>query len=292
MERQWILLWDSSAKFSILVCHCFFICFITQQTSFKINDQTHDFCPLWYADPFIQQYRGKAWGISGLSHRDSYFSNWRESLLCSKQKTITFFTAIFRFYQSKYLLPRYFNQIYILGDTEAQVEDGLPVLYLVNHSSWWDGLLCFQAYQRNAVPLENMMMMEEAQLEKLRFFQRLGAFSIAPDKPKSLVETLRYVEEKLKNGQKVWIFPQGEIRHQDSRPLHVKRGVAKIMERFDEVAIKFVSMYYYLGEKQKLNAVLEFSTPVVVNGRMLEKEKNAARTATITIGRVARQYSL
>lgn len=125
-----------------------------------------------------------------------------------------------------------------------------PVLFIANHSSWWDGLLFF--YLNRTVWRHDIhMMMHEEGLQKHRYFRYLGAFSINRKKPKEILTSLQYAEALLKQGKSVVLFPQGDEFHLETRPLAFQTGVAYLMEHCPEVPVVPLSFYYSFGHQQK-----------------------------------------
>lgn len=132
-----------------------------------------------------------------------------------------------------YLLRRHFHAFHFLGDT-PQPEPNLPLLLLPNHSSWWDGFWVY-LLNRKIFRRRIYLMMLEKELSRYRYFARLGAYSVNPAKPKSVLASLKYSAELLKerpNPPIVCIFPQGELRPWGKRPLTYKRGVERILQEY------------------------------------------------------------
>lgn len=125
-----------------------------------------------------------------------------------------------------------------------------PVLFIANHSSWWDGLLFFYL-NRTVWHHDIHMMMHEEGLQKHRYFRYLGAFSINRKKPKEILTSLQYAETLLKQGKSVVLFPQGDEFHLETRPLAFQTGVAYLMEHCPEVPVVPLSFYYSFGHQQK-----------------------------------------
>lgn len=71
----------------------------------------------------------------------------------------------------------------------------------VNHHSWWDAYLCWLVQQELPIPVSGMMGAE--QLERFRFFRRIGVISDS-----DVREALR----RLERGDLLFIFPEGELR--------------------------------------------------------------------------------
>jgi 1-acyl-sn-glycerol-3-phosphate acyltransferase len=127
------------------------------------------------------------------------------------------------------LLRRSFHCLRLIGEL-PRLEPGLPLVIVPNHGTWWDG---FFVYFLNRLLFRrrlHLMMLEE-QLERYRFFRRVGAFGIQPGLPRSVRETLRYSAQVLQDpGNALCVFPQGELRYHALRPLAFRRGLERILE--------------------------------------------------------------
>lgn len=135
------------------------------------------------------------------------------------------FDWLFYRYNSFYLLRRHFHFIGVSGELQPAAAAGRGILYLMNHSSWWDGLLAYHAAGK--LPgKRHYFMMEEEQLRKYAFFRKLGAYSINPGNAGDARASLRYTAGLLQKGESVWMYPEGEIRPLEHRPLSLKEGAA------------------------------------------------------------------
>jgi 1-acyl-sn-glycerol-3-phosphate acyltransferase len=113
------------------------------------------------------------------------------------------FDQLFLHYNQSWLLRRHFHFVGIRGKLDAG--DGGGVLYVMNHSSWWDGLLAYQAFRTRASG-DHYVMMAERQLRQFKFFCRLGAYSIDKSTPQAMIASLRYTVRLLQEGKRVWIW--------------------------------------------------------------------------------------
>lgn len=149
-----------------------------------------------------------------------------------------------------------------------------PVLFIANHSSWWDGLVFF--YLNRTVWRHDIhMMMHEEGLKKHSYFRYLGAFSINRKKPKEILTSLQYAEALLKQGKSVVLFPQGDEFHLETRPLAFQTGVAYLMEHCPEVPVVPLNFYYSFGHQQKPELWIRQHSPVLTDeiSHMTRKEK-------------------
>jgi hypothetical protein len=131
------------------------------------------------------------------------------------------------------LLRRNFHSLNLLADI-PDIETDQPVLLLPNHSSWWDG---FFVYFLNKQLLNRplYLMMLENQLKKYPFFSRVGAFSIDPGHPKSVMTSLEYsrtiLERPVSPAPLLCLFPQGVLRPNWIRPLGFAKGHEWIIKK-------------------------------------------------------------
>ncbi|MCY7376674.1 MAG: lysophospholipid acyltransferase family protein [Pyrinomonadaceae bacterium] len=156
------------------------------------------------------------------------------------------FKKIFAVY-NRNLLKRRFHSFQV-SDVNVLREQKPQIIYL-NHSSWWDGLIAFELFRYFSD--DNFVMMEERHLKRLVLFRRLGAFSVVRENPRQAIESINYAVNLLKEKPEraVWIFPQGEILPNDSRPLHFFRGLARIAEKVGDCSVVPGAIRYeFLGD--------------------------------------------
>ena len=161
-------------------------------------------------------------------------------------KKSQWFERIFQIY-NRNLLKRRFHSFRVLG-SENFVKVNSSIIY-ANHSSWWDGLVAFEISK--VLRADSFLMMEEKHLRNLFLFRKLGAFSVVRENPRQAVKSLDYAANLLKEKpfRTLWIFPQGEILPNDSRPIHFYNGLARIIERVgDCITVPLAIRYEFLKE--------------------------------------------
>jgi chlorobactene lauroyltransferase len=152
-----------------------------------------------------------------------------------------------------------------------EMNPGIPVVFYGNHAYWWDGFwsqLCTEEFFRQNLHI----IIEYPQLNRHRFFTRLGAFSIDRTNARSALRSLDYAADLLvapsERQNALWLFPQGCIEHVDRRPLFFFKGtegiVSRVLQRKSGVyLVSVVSRIEYL-EEQKPELLLSFSPPLLV----------------------------
>lgn len=166
-------------------------------------------------------------------------------------RKIRIFEKLFNFYNT-FLLKKFFYKIHLENSSEfANRNPNLPTIIYANHSNWWDGLIAFFLSQ-NIWKIDSYIMMDIEQLAKHKFFRRLGAFSVDKSTASTAYKAIEYSVELLKDPQKVlWIFPQGKMLPNDTRPLSFYSGLSKTMEKAGEVNLFSLSFRYeYLMEQR------------------------------------------
>lgn len=180
------------------------------------------------------------------------------------------------------LVRRHFAALRVRGQLAPP---GGPVLYLVNHSSWWDPILVF-LLSRPQTTVPQLAMMGEAGMRRFPFFNRLGAFSVPEHKnPSGLRAMLRYLEAQARLGAQIWIFPQGALRPADVQPLGLQRGASLIAARLAPCRVVPVAFRFAFGEAQRpeIFASIGAATPIAGEAspelleRLLTDEVNRLR---------------
>ncbi|WP_138752445.1 lysophospholipid acyltransferase family protein [Paenibacillus sinopodophylli] len=169
------------------------------------------------------------------------------------------FDRIFRKYNELHLLRKHFHYVGFKGELDPYPQES--VLYVMNHSSWWDGLLVYQLF-RSLSKGDHYVMMDEQQLQHFRFFRKLGAYSIDKRTPQSMIPSLRYTGKLLEAGKRVWMFPQGDIHHLEQRPLLLKDGAAHVLRQQPNTTVIPVTVYYSLFHHQKADATMQAGKPI------------------------------
>ncbi len=90
--------------------------------------------------------------------------------------------AGFRPLHGRYL-RRHFHSVRLLANSAPRVCEGLPLAIYLNHSSWWDPLVCLFAARRFFPTRASYGPIDGAALERYRFFRRLGLFGVENGTP-------------------------------------------------------------------------------------------------------------
>lgn len=187
------------------------------------------------------------------------------------------FDKIFSVY-SRNLIKRRFYALRVENlDSLKQRDKQISLVFCANHSSWWDGLIAYQLWR--TCEIDGFVMMEEKQLKDLQLFRKLGAFSVVRENPREAVKSINYAVDLLKSRENraVCIFPQGEIKPNDARPLKFFNGLSRIVEKLGNCNFLPIAMRY-----EFLN---EFKPEIFIKigqiQRFQESEKFASKELTV-----------
>ena len=133
-----------------------------------------------------------------------------------------------------WLFKKHFHAVHLLGQIPDPPVD-LPLLIVPNHSTWWDGFFLYLLNKRLFGRPAYLMMLEE-QLVKYRFFAKIGAYSVDPKSPKSVLASLNYslslLQQQSQPKPLLCLLPQGELQPWGLRPLNYKRGVEWLLQKY------------------------------------------------------------
>jgi chlorobactene lauroyltransferase len=165
-------------------------------------------------------------------------------------------------------LRRAFRGVYasVHPDTiKASRQGDMPLIFCATHSGWWDGHMAF-ILDRQLFHREPYVMMEERQLARYSFFTWIGAFGVVKEDARSALASISYISEVLtsERGASLWIFPQGEMAHQDARPISLFGGAARVARQVGRCALVPVALRYDFLREQAASAFARIGPPILV----------------------------
>ncbi|MGD7009120.1 lysophospholipid acyltransferase family protein [Metabacillus sp. 84] len=179
---------------------------------------------------------------------------------------------------TKHLFKKHFRGIYVHTDSELPAH----ALWCANHCSWWDGLVLH--YLNRAVLKQDFhVMMHEKGMREFPYFKHLGAFSVNRDHPRDIIQSVRYGGELLRRGKSVAIFPQGDEKHLEQRPLAFLSGLTAMAEMSPETPILPIALYYSFGSEKKQELYIHVGSPLSyqsLKGSRKEKTKTVEEVFT------------
>ena len=104
--------------------------------------------------------------------------------------------------------------------------DATPILFVANHSTWWDGPLALLLTARLGRTFH--VAMEAAHLARHPYFGWIGAHPLRRDGASARYADLERIGGALTPGAALWLFPQGVRRSAAEAPTRLERGAAHL----------------------------------------------------------------
>jgi chlorobactene lauroyltransferase len=162
-------------------------------------------------------------------------------------------------------IRKHFDRVFLRMRSERSDDQRtLPMLMCANHSSWWDGYVA--TLVERAMGADAYLMMEEAQLRRYFFFRWAGCFSVDRQNARSAMQSLQYAAHLLKErpGRFVWLFPQGTISPNDTRPLVFFTGAAYLARMTTPVLLYPVATRIEYLAEQHPDLFISVGEPILI----------------------------
>ena len=138
--------------------------------------------------------------------------------------------------------------------------DPSGMLFLANHSCWWD--LFLVVHLNETIPVDGYGMMEHFNMLRFGFFRRIGAFSVDRTDAASVRASLEYAAGLLKRPRAgVWLFPQGRMIGNDVRPLGFQPGLRALVRKAGRVRVVPVAFRFEFWQDERPEAFVRFGEP-------------------------------
>ncbi len=127
-------------------------------------------------------------------------------------------------------------------------------VYFLNHNFWWDGLIPL-FLNEHLFKQQARALMEDKQMKKHKFFQKIGAFSINLEEPKSNLISLRYALKSLERPNAgLFIYPEGKLTPASDSPPNFKGGLAWLYQKTEGIDFVPIHIYshFFRGSKPEL----------------------------------------
>ena len=183
---------------------------------------------------------------------------------------------LFGTYSESYLRG-HFHSVRLLANGEAKHCADLPVVIYLNHSSWWDPLLCLLLARRFFARRNSYGPMDAEALLRYRFFQRLGFFGIA-EGARGAADFLEQAETILSlDDSALWLTPQGKFADNRARPLRFQSGLSHLARRVGRAAFLPLGLEYTFWEERLPEVLLSFGEPIVFDAARLLSVQDTTR---------------
>jgi 1-acyl-sn-glycerol-3-phosphate acyltransferase len=158
---------------------------------------------------------------------------------------------------------RHMNALRVASWGMPAVPASGPVIVYSNHPAWWDAALYIIAADRFFPACESYAPIDAAMLRQYGIFGRIGAFGVDLDSPRGAADFLRIGAEILSSPNRaLWITAQGRFSDVRERPLGLKPGVARLIERAPGCTILPLAIEYGFWLERGAEAFMAFGQPM------------------------------
>ncbi len=179
------------------------------------------------------------------------------------------FIKVIRLY-TKFLFKRRFKKVWLRQEYEPCPE--CKTVYYLNHHSWWDGLipLILNEYRFRQ---KARAIMEDKQMKTYSLFQKIGAFSINRDDPRSAIRSLRYAVKSFnRDNASLFIYPEGTITPAGSS-MNFEGGLAWLHDKLENVDFVPVAIHMHTIRYDKPELHLHVGRPIRLEDNFSNDEK-------------------
>lgn len=188
-------------------------------------------------------------------------------------RTMRLFELFFSRWRARHLHTR-------VLDTPPSMPDDVPLVFVANHTSWWDGFLIrdLQREIRAGRPLFSVMTAHE--LRRNPFLRRIGAVPLEQESTASMLSLLRSLQEvtRAQPGACITWFPQGRIAPAWQRPLRFRRGIELLVRAIGPCWLLPVGIHIEPLNRAAPTAFLSAGTPVRAVDRIAVEDLEDAVT--------------
>ena len=135
-----------------------------------------------------------------------------------------------------------------------------PAIVLLNHSAWWDPLVGVVVAQGENTRRPLLAPIDRKQLERFKFFRKLGFFGIDPEDPEALADMREYVIDAFQADPRTWLWLTPQGRFTDVRsPVRIRPGAARIAAAIPDVDVISLTIEYVFWQDSKPEVLIRFA---------------------------------
>jgi 1-acyl-sn-glycerol-3-phosphate acyltransferase len=132
---------------------------------------------------------------------------------------------------SKRYLRKHFNAVRLLGTAPPPLPSGRPVVFFLNHASWWDPLVALFLCQQFFSQFRSYAPIDADALKRYGFLKRLGFFPVERGSIHGARQFFGYSREILaKPNHALWLTPQGRFSDMRERPVRFESGIGHLAD--------------------------------------------------------------
>lgn len=140
-----------------------------------------------------------------------------------------------------------------------------PLVIYSNHASWWDALVGLVLKSELFPEGPAFAPIDARQLERYRFFRKLGFFGVEQKTRRGAVQFLRTAENILREPNSlIVVTPQGRFADARERPVRFEAGLGHLAARVESAVFLPMATEYVFWEERLPEILVRFGEPVRV----------------------------
>ncbi|MGI4981660.1 MAG: lysophospholipid acyltransferase family protein [Janthinobacterium lividum] len=140
-----------------------------------------------------------------------------------------------------------------------------PIVIYLNHPSWWDPIVCAEIARRLLPGRKHRAPISAASLQQYRFFRNIGMFPVEQNSARGAAQFFRAAGGVLAANGVLWITAQGHFTDASTRPVELKGGLGKLLERYAGVYVIPLAVEYTFWNQRLPEVLLHVGQPLQVN---------------------------
>lgn len=173
-------------------------------------------------------------------------------------------------------LAQHFNAIRLSRSAECEIDPQRPLVFFLNHPSWWDPLTAF-AIARSIVPDRYPCApIERNALRRYPLLDRLGLFGVdsTASGTKTFLQTATAVASHPTTS--LWFTPEGRFTDPRDRPLRFRLGIGHLAKRIEGQFVP-VAIDYRFWDERLPEILVRLGTPIETGNQSIGPEEWTAR---------------
>jgi 1-acyl-sn-glycerol-3-phosphate acyltransferase len=160
------------------------------------------------------------------------------------------------------MLRKHFHAVRLSRGSASIPNDGAPLLFVLNHPSWWDPLVCVALL--DLIPnYTNFAAIDAVAVQKYRILTKLGYFPVDPHTLRGAAQFLRTCKVILNQPRRsVWVTAQGEFADVRTRPLNLKNGVGHLASKLGTGYVIPVALEYAFWNERTPEALVRIGEAI------------------------------
>jgi len=170
---------------------------------------------------------------------------------------------LFQRYSVRYV-RRHFHALRLSKASHPLPDTGEPFLLVLNHTAWWDPMICL-VLSRAFADRDQFAAIDAAAVKQYPFFTKLGFVGVDTTSLRGAAEFLRTGLAILSGPRRVyWVTAQGRFADVRERPLGLRSGVGHLAARLGRGVVLPLAVEYTFWAERTPEALVRFGEPLRV----------------------------